>query len=293
VLPSYGAISKPCSGKSFTEEPVLDKSLLFAQTDLSAPEAFDLVAGQVLVFTHRSPIKETVNEDCAALIPYDDANGVLVIADGLGGLPSGSTASNIAVQRLKKSIEKAAQEQTPLREAILDGIERANQDILAQGSGAATTIAVVEIQHDRMRPYHVGDSMILLCGQRGKKKLVSVAHSPVGYAVESGMLDVDEAVHHEERHIVSNVVGAPDMRIEIGAATRIAMHDTLILASDGLFDNLYLDEIIDLIRKGDLHTTAQRLLELTRQRMNEAQTDLPSHPDDLTFILYRRKPNSR
>ncbi len=257
------------------------------------PEGFELVSGQVMVFTHRSPEKETVNEDCAALIPYDNANGVLVIADGLGGLPSGSTASNLAVRRLKTSIEKAAQEQTPLREAILDGIERANKDILAQSSGAATTIAVVEIQSDRIRPYHVGDSMILLCGQRGKKKLQSVAHSPVGYAVESGLLDVDEAVHHEERHLVSNVVGAPDMRIEIGAAMRIARHDTVILASDGLFDNLYLDEIVEVIRKGDLQHCAQQLLALTHERMNTAQPELPSHPDDLTFILYRRKPASQ
>jgi len=257
---------------------------------MTEPERFNLVSGQVVVFTHRSPDKETVNEDCAALIPYDDANGVLVIADGLGGLPSGSTASSLAVRRLKTSIEKAAQEQTPLREAILDGIERANRDILAQGSGAATTIAVVEIQADRMRPYHVGDSMILLCGQRGKKKLQSVAHSPVGYAVESGMLDVDEAVHHEERHLVSNVVGASDMRIEIGAAMRIASRDTVILASDGLFDNLYLDEIVEVIRKGDLQNSAQQLLALTHERMKTEQPELPSHPDDLTFILYRRKP---
>lgn len=271
----------------------MDKSLLFAQTDMTGPEQFEMVSGQVLVFTHRSPEKETANEDCAALIPYDDANGVLVIADGLGGLPGGSTASNLAVRRLKKSIEKAAQEQTPLREAILNGIERANQDILAQASGAATTIAVVEIQHDRMRPYHVGDSMILLCGQRGKKKLQSVAHSPVGYAVESGMLDVDEAVHHEERHLVSNVVGAPDMRIEIGTTRRIAARDTLILASDGLFDNLYLDEIVEIIRKGDLQATALHLVELTRERMNATQGNLPCHPDDLTFILYRHMPANR
>jgi len=260
---------------------------------MQAPELYELGLGQVLVFTHRSPNKETVNEDCAALITYDDDNSVLVIADGLGGLPGGSTASNLAVRRLKASIEKAAQEQTPLREAILDGIERANRDILAQSSGAATTIAVVEIQGERIRPYHVGDSMILLCGQRGKMKLQSVPHSPVGYAVESGMLDADEAIHHEERHLVSNVVGAPDMRIEIGASRRIARRDTLILSSDGLFDNLYLDEIVEMIRKGDLATTADQLLRLTRERMNAPQAGLPSHPDDLTFILFRRKPVNR
>lgn len=257
---------------------------------MAGAQAYPLGPGQVVVYTHRSPAKDSVNEDCAALIPYDDHNSVLVIADGLGGLPSGSTASSLAVRRLRTSIEKAAQEQMPLREAILDGIERANRDILAQSSGAATTIAVVEIQGDRLRTYHVGDSMILLCGQRGKTKLQSVAHSPVGYAVESGMLDVDEAVHHEERHLVSNVVGAPDMRIEIGVSRRIAALDTVLLASDGLFDNLYLDEIVETIRKGKLRDTAEKLLTITRDRMRDPQPGLPSHPDDLTFILYRRRP---
>lgn len=229
-----------------------------------------------------------MNEDCAGLIPYDKNSGVLIIADGLGGLPGGSTASKIALSCMQKTIGIAAHDQTPLREAILDGFEQANREILAHGSGAATTLAVVEIQQNTIRPYHVGDSMILLTGQRGKRKLQSVAHSPVGYAVESGMLDADEAVHHEERHLVSNVVGATDMRIEIGLAVKIAKRDTLILASDGLFDNLYLDEIVELIRKGDLRQSAGQLLSLTHQRMNQKQAELPSHPDDLTFIVFRR-----
>jgi len=241
-----------------------------------------------VVFTHRSPAKDTVNEDCAGLIPYDKNSGVLIIADGLGGLPGGSTASKIALRSMQKSIENAARAQTPLREAILDGFEQANKEILAHGSGAATTLAVVEIQQNTIRPYHVGDSMILLTGQRGKRKLQSVAHSPVGYAVESGMLDADEAVHHEERHLVSNVVGAADMRIEIGLAVKIARRDTLILASDGLFDNLYIDEIVELIRKDRIRHAAAQLLTLTHQRMNRQLPDSPCHPDDLTFIVFRR-----
>lgn len=241
-----------------------------------------------MVFTHRSPAKDTVNEDCAGLIPYDKNSGVLIIADGLGGLPGGSTASKIALRSMQKSIENAARAQTPLREAILDGFEQANKEILAHGSGAATTLAVVEIQQNTIRPYHVGDSMILLTGQRGKRKLQSVAHSPVGYAVESGMLDADEAVHHEERHLVSNVVGAADMRIEIGLAVKIARRDTLILASDGLFDNLYIDEIVELIRKDRIRHAAAQLLSLTHQRMNRQLADSPCHPDDLTFIVFRR-----
>lgn len=281
------AILKPCNGSKLRKQ-LLDKPALFTETDLEQPEAFGFVCGEAVVFTHRSPTKDGVNEDCAGLIPYDKHSGVLIIADGLGGLPGGSTASKIALRCMQKSIENAAREQAPLREAILDGFEQANKEILAHGSGAATTLAVVEIQQNTIRPYHVGDSMILLSGQRGKRKLQSVAHSPVGYAVESGMLDADEAVHHEERHLVSNVVGAADMRIEIGLAVKIARRDTLILASDGLFDNLYIDEIVELIRKGSIHRAAARLHALTHERMRQKQAQLPSHPDDLTFIVFRR-----
>lgn len=244
--------------------------------------------GHAVVYTHGSPAKQTVNEDCAALIPYDNQSGLLVIADGLGGQPGGETASSDAINCMFKAIRQAQSEQGTLREATLDGIEQANRRILAQSSGAATTLAVVEIHNNSVRPYHVGDSMILLTGQRSRVKLQSVAHSPVGYAVEAGMLDADEAIHHEERHLISNVVGAEDMSVEIGSPRKLAQHDTLLLASDGLFDNLYQDEIVEIIRKGKLLQAANNLLELAAQRMQQQSTELPSHPDDLTFILFRR-----
>jgi serine/threonine protein phosphatase PrpC len=185
-------------------------------------------------------------------------------------------------------VTNATKSQLPLRDAILDGIEKANRQILNKSSGAATTLAAIEIQSNSIRPYHVGDSMIMLCGQRGKVKLQSIAHSPVGYAVESGLLDENEAIHHEERHLISNVVGSSDMSIEIGTLRKLAPRDTLIVASDGLFDNLYLTEIIDIIRTGKLTTSANSLIELTLERMQHPKADSPCHPDDLTFILFRR-----
>ena len=255
---------------------------------MEAIQSFEVMGGHATVFTHRSPEKQTANEDCIALIPYDRDTGILVIADGLGGLPSGHTASHTAVQSLLDAIRTAREQGVSLREAILDGFEHANKAILDNASGSATTLAVCEIQASRIRPFHVGDSMILLTGQRGRMKIQSVAHSPIGYAVESGLLDIDEAVHHEERHLISNVVGAKDMRIEIGAARKMAMRDTLLIASDGLFDNLYVDEIVEIIRKGKLEDAAQKLLQLARQRMLSPEEGQPNHPDDLSFILFRK-----
>ena len=149
------------------------------------------------------------------------------------------------------------------------------------------TIDYFEIQGDTVRSYHVGDSMTMVCGQRGKIKFQSVAHSPVGYAVESGLLDQDEAVHHEHRHIISNTVGDAEMRIEIGATLKLSRFDTLLLASDGLTDNLYIDEIVQFTRKGALDIAAKQLIDLAHARMTASSNDKPSHPDDLSLILYR------
>ena len=244
--------------------------------------------GTSVVFSAVSPGKDTPNEDAAALIPVNDHAAVLVVADGLGGVRAGEQASSLAVEAIEAEVREADRGEPMLRTAILNGIERANQAISALEVGAATTLAVAEIEDGRVRSYHVGDSMILVVGQRGRMKLQTVSHSPVGLAVAAGFLDETEAMHHEDRHIVTNVVGCPQMRIEVGPSVRLAACDTLLLATDGLFDNLHTEEIVDSIRKGPLDRAGRKLASEARRRMTEPAEGEPSKPDDLTFVLFRR-----
>ena len=87
----------------------------------------------------------------------------------------------------------------------------------------------------------------------------TMAHSPVGYAVEAGLLDAGEAMRHDDRHIVSNMVGSEEMRIDIGPPVTLKPHDTVLLATDGLTDNLRDEEIIEHIRKRALTKAADQL----------------------------------
>jgi PPM family protein phosphatase len=246
-----------------------------------------LACGEVAWFSCRSPGRDGPNEDSAAVLPFGDGSYLLAVADGLGGGRSGARASSLAIEALGAALGEAKREQWPLRTAVLNGIERANDTIRGLGVGACTTLSAVEVAGDVIRTYHVGDSMILLVGQRGRLKLQSVAHSPVGFAVEAGLLDEGEAMHHEQRHLVSNVLGAPDMRIEVGSQRRIAARDTLLLASDGLSDNLRTDEIVALLRTGPLDAACERLAEVARARMYAPSDGEPSKPDDLTFVAFR------
>lgn len=262
-------------------------------TLLLARDSDEVVSGtfaglQIAAWSRAKPGRESPNEDSAAVIPVDDHSAVMIVADGLGGLRGGHQASNLAVRLVADSIFAARDTRLPLRALILDGLERANQAIRDLGIGAATTIAAVEWRNGEIRPYHVGDSMILATGQRGRLRMQTVSHSPVGFAMEYGLLDESEAMHHEERHLVSNVVGSDDMRIELGPPLKLARYDTVLLASDGLLDNLYTDEIVDLIRKGPLAESLARLVEVARKRMSKPIAGAPCKPDDLTVVALRQ-----
>lgn len=264
-----------------------ETSLLYLEAEHEKPSSFPFGHGHVTVYSCRAPDKESVNEDAAGLIAVDEHRAALFVADGCGGMSSGDVASRIAVESLQSRIESCAADGSSLREAIVDGIERANQRVQSLGTGAATTIAAVAINGTTIRPFHVGDSQVLLVGNRGKIKLQTRSHSPVGYALEAGVISEVEAIYHEDRHLVSNVLGSPDTHIEIGPRRTLSPRDTLLIASDGLYDNLHLEEIVDVIRKGPLEGAAAELVKRTRQRMNEVDDGEPSKPDDLTIVMFR------
>jgi len=266
----------------------MTETLEAARLFLGDAETFEAAGpvGRIAVRSLKSPDKDGPNEDAAAVIPVGDAAVVLAVADGVGGSPAGCEASTSAMRILKKSL--AAVDGAPLRGAILDAIEKANQTILDSGRRSATTLVVAEIAGHELRCYHIGDSELVVVGQRGRVKQRIIPHSPTGFAVEAGLLDEDEAVQHEERHVLFNVVGAPDMRVDISTAVRLAPKDTVLLASDGVLDNLYFDEIVEIIRIGPIGRAADRLIEAARARMANGDGAAPSKPDDATIVLYRR-----
>lgn len=254
------------------------------------PESRCVIAGggRIVAYTCRSPDKNTENEDTVAVIPFGPQAAVLVIADGAGGLPAGKRASLAAVTALAESLQVAMIETMLLRTAILNGIEAANSAVQELGNGSATTLTVITVEGLTVRAYQVGDSEAMVVGQRGRVRLQTTAHSPTGFAVEAGFLDQREALHHAERHLVSNFIGTADMRIDIGATVDLQARDTIMLASDGLMDNVHVEEIIQRIRVGPLDEAIERVISLAKRRMTGNSTGQPSKPDDLSLMLFRK-----
>ncbi len=248
----------------------------------------DVGGGALFAYTSRSPDKETENEDTVAVIPWGPQAAVLVVADGAGGLPAGKRASMTAVQSLAASLQVSLEKTVLLRTAVLNGIEAANDAVRDLGNGSATTLTIVTIEGRLARAYQIGDSEALVVGQRGLIKMQTTAHSPTGFAVEAGFLDQREALHHEDRHLVSNLIGTPDMSIDVGAEVTLAQRDTVIVASDGVTDNVHIDELVELARKGSLESAANAVIDKAARRMTVERRGMPSKPDDLSLILFRK-----
>lgn len=266
-----------------------DAGLVPEQDTTDGPEYYETDPGSIVVYTCSSPDRDSPNEDRVAAIPFGAGSLILMVADGAGGHASGDTASSTAIRLIRHSIMKARKDNSELREAILTGIEKANAALMDSAPGSATTIALAEIHGDTVRTYHAGDTEILVTGLRGKLKYQTLIHSPVGYAVEAGLLDEGDAIMHKDRHIVSNVLGFPDMHITIGSPITLDMHDTLLIASDGLFDNLQKDEVIEIIRKGSMAACAGRIVDVATRQMFETDREQPSKFDDMSFILFRSR----
>lgn len=270
---------------------------VFFELDHERPERLSAERGEAVFFSSKAFDKTTGNEDAALFCELPGAVTVLAVADGVGGLPAGAEAAATAIGAVQRAIERAAvraadrvadrEEGETLRSAIFDAFEDANAKLLEQGIGAGTTLVVVEVRDGTARAYHAGDSGALLVGQRGRVRFETIPHSPVGYGVAAGMLEPSETHHHDERHLLSNCVGSRDMRVEVGAPVPMAPRDTLLLATDGVLENIERRNLIDQIRSGSLLQAATDLQARLRLTMAGVDPKLPAHPDDATALLFR------
>jgi len=265
------------------------KTHLFIGREMKSPVHIDLPHANAMVFSSTSPVKSSGNEDCASIISVNEDISLLIVADGLGGPPNGADASAFLCKAIEDSISNFEPKPANIREAILTSIETVNLELLSKQTGEGTTLAICEIQDRQMRTYHIGDSEIQITDASGLIKFQTLSHSPVAYAVESGFIDEDRALSHEDRHFISNYVGDPNMYISMNSAISISHGDTLLLGSDGLFDNLYKHEIVEMLNEKNIEKLASSMMEIATLRMGHWQKSKPSKPDDLTFIIYRNK----
>lgn len=213
-----------------------------------------------------------INQDTAAAAVRpnsDEAAGLFIVADGMGGHQAGEIASQLAVKTIKEELawflEETDDEDTqptlisPLAKTMVDGpvepapsdqlqmrlqlaIERANRAIAdyAQSNpidagNLGTTVTCALIDGSEAVIANVGDSRTYLL-RDGKLQQVTEDHSYVARLVKEGQIKPEEIFDHPRRNVITRSLGhKTDIEVDTWSK-QILPGDRLLLCSDGLWE---------------------------------------------------------
>lgn len=264
------------------------------QTDVlgGSEEPMRTVIGQL---THPGRTRELDEDSLFALTmsytyeSVERANGLFVVADGMGGHEAGELASRIGIRTFAGTVlrevfarELAGEELD--EDGILAALERAmqaaNEQVFLERerreNDMGTTITAALLRDWTLYLAHVGDCRAYRWGEDGLQQLTT-DHSVIASMVASGTAQPDEVYTHPHRSVIYRCVGdQPHVMVDT-AVLAIEPGDRIIICCDGLWEMLRDEGIEDvLLREADPQRACNAMVEAA----NEA-----GGPDNISVII--------
>jgi serine/threonine protein phosphatase PrpC len=215
-------------------------------------------------------MRRNENQDSFGIIKRDGFHGYFV-ADGMGGVHGGAVASRTVIASLEELLPRGGE--PPSIASICSIVETINKRIFDKGSsipnlaGMGTTLVGVVFTTSVVYSINVGDSRLYRV--RGSQvDLLTEDHTLVRELVKSGAISEEEAEHHPVSHMLTRSLG-PLATIEVDCRPLPAMPepgDVFVLCSDGLYNLVSEQEILEVVRQNPLDDANQILINLANQR---------------------------
>ena len=173
----------------------------------------------------------------------------------MGGHQGGEVASAIAVETLEAVITE------PTVDSVVDAVKEANRRIFARAAddddlrGMGTTLVAIALVNrggddEEVAWINVGDSRAYLL-RDGELTQLSQDHSLVEDLRRGGQLSEEEAAVHPQRNILTRALGIDhDVQVDTGSLLPFT-GDRFLLCSDGLFNEVDRDTIIETMVLAD------------------------------------------
>ena len=202
------------------------------------------------------------------------AEGLYVVADGMGGHQGGEVASELAVSSLRQHLDELGVLTT---DSLVQAVQLANESVVTAASddpelaGMGTTLCAIAVVHvaeadrDRLAIVNVGDSRVYLL-KDGQLEQVTDDHSLVASLERQGRLTRAEAAVHPQRNIITRALGI-DARVMVDSWEVVPVAgDRYVLCSDGLFNEVDESRIAATLRKlADPNDAASELVRLANE----------------------------
>ena len=185
---------------------------------------------------------------------FNELQGLIVVADGIGGRPGGEIASQIAVDGVRKAfIQCDSLRAEEVGHFLLNAVEQANSQIIERGQksqkylGMGTTINVLLFVGDVLYIAHIGDSRSYLQTQNHFWQL-TVDHSIEVY-VEKGWFPPEVLKANSKPDALVRALGLSE-RCEADIYEKpLRVGEVFLTCSDGLTGMVSDRKINDVIRE--------------------------------------------
>ncbi len=222
-------------------------------------------------------MKRNHNEDSYLLLPEE---GLVVVADGMGGHASGEIASKIAIEELAEFFNLTGKDQevtwpfkmdksrgydenrlsTAIKLANARIFERAGLDQRYNGMG--TTIASLYFGGDRAYIAHVGDSRVYRV-RDGSFSQLTEDHSLLNDYLKAKKLSAEEIEAFPHKNVIVRALGMKQpVEVEI-SDFEPRENDLFLLCSDGLYGMVSAPQIHEVLSQVDgLELACDRLIQM-------------------------------
>ncbi len=190
--------------------------------------------------------------------------GLWTVADGMGGHDGGSVASQMIVEHLSYLSTKTNLE--TFVNDIENTVTAANNRLLdysreqLNGRIIGSTFVSLLIKGNVGVCLWAGDSRLYRF-RHNKLSQLSRDHSHVAELVSEGLLSEEAAKNHPEANVITRAVGTSE-RIDIDIDVfDVSVGDLFLLCSDGLYNAVEDDDIIQCLRESALDTSVNKLIQ--------------------------------
>ena len=203
-----------------------------------------------------------INED--AVFSKPEIN-LWAVADGMGGHEAGNVASNMIVNILDDIEAKVNLDVfvSTIENKILDVNKRLLEysEIMLDGRIVGSTVAILLIKGRVGVCLWAGDSR-LYRHRNGGIKQMTVDHSHVAELLKQGAISIEEAENHPDANIITRAVGTcENLYVDIDVFD-VNMGDTFLLCTDGLYNAVNEESIINCLQQDDdIETATNTLIE--------------------------------
>lgn len=225
--------------------------------------------------------KRSRNEDS---IFVDDSICLIVLADGMGGLPCGDVASALTTQAVSSYMQSALniKNRTEFNwiDLLQEAAEKAHEAVVSTGSndqsckGMGSTLVAGIIVKNNIYTCNVGDSNCFLF----RKQLIQVTedHSLAGFLRNSGTSPLD--IPKQARSTLLQSIGNKNGIFPSTYTGKLKKKDKLLFCTDGLTDMVSNSIISDVL------SSSLSLKEMVRTLVAEANK--AGGIDNITVAIY-------